>query len=127
VIVGTVLATFLLVRRLYHGRLRRVAPWDCGFPGLTARMQDTAEGFGQPIKQIFEPFFHIERHHPGPFDRAPSYYSKLGDKLWYWLYLPIARLAERISLLVGLLHHGRIALYLVYSFVTLLLLLVLVR
>ncbi len=127
VIVGTVLATFLLVRRLYHGRLRRMAPWDCGFPGLTARMQDTAEGFGQPIKQIFEPFFHIERHHPGPFDRAPSYYSKLDDKLWYWLYLPIVRLAERMSMLVGLLHHGRIALYLVYSFVTLLLLLVLVR
>ena len=126
VIVGTVLATFLLVRRLYHGRLRRVAPWDCGFPGLTGRMQDTAEGFGQPIKQIFEPFFHIERHHPGPFDRAPSYHSKLGDKLWYWLYLPIVRLAERMSMLVGLLHHGRIALYLVYSFVTLLVLLVLV-
>jgi len=127
VIVGTVLATFLIVRRLYHGRLRRAAPWDCGFPGLTARMQDSAEGFGQPIKQIFDPFFRIERHHPSPFDRAPTYYSKLDDKLWYWLYLPIVRLAERVSALVGLLHHGRIALYLLYSFVTLLLLLVLVR
>jgi len=39
--------TFVLVRRLYHGRLRRAAPWDCGFPLLNARMQDTAEGFGQ--------------------------------------------------------------------------------
>jgi hydrogenase-4 component B len=48
---------FVLVRTLYHGRLRRAAPWDCGYPWQNARMQDTAEGFGQPIRQIFEPFF----------------------------------------------------------------------
>ncbi|MGZ5715756.1 MAG: hydrogenase 4 subunit B, partial [Caldimonas sp.] len=46
---------FALVRWLYHGRLRRAPPWDCGYPWQTARMQDTAEGFGQPIRQIFEP------------------------------------------------------------------------
>jgi hydrogenase-4 component B len=126
VIAAVVAGTFLVVRRLYHGRIRRSAPWDCGFPGLSARTQDSAEGFGQPIKQIFEPFFRIERHHPSPFDRAPHYASKLDDYLWYWLYLPIVNLAERASALVGVLHHGRIALYLVYSFVTLLLLLVLV-
>ena len=33
------------------------APWDCGFARLDARMQDTAEGFGQPIRHIFQPFF----------------------------------------------------------------------
>ena len=63
----------VLVRRLYHGRLRRAPPWDCGFPWQTARMQDTAEGFGQPIRQIFEPFFRIERELPSPFDREPRY------------------------------------------------------
>jgi hydrogenase-4 component B len=56
--------SFFLVRRLYHGRLRRVPPWDCGHPWQTARMQDTAEGFGQPIRQIFEPFFRMTRHLP---------------------------------------------------------------
>jgi hydrogenase-4 component B len=40
---------------------------------LTARMQDTAEGFGQPIRQIFEPFFQMHRDLPSPFDRAPRY------------------------------------------------------
>jgi formate hydrogenlyase subunit 3/multisubunit Na+/H+ antiporter MnhD subunit len=127
VIVGVVLATFLLVRRFYHGRMRRSPPWDCGFPAQTARMQDSAEGFGQPIKQIFEPFFKIERHHPSPFDERPHYSSKIEDRLWYWLYLPIVRLSERLSSVVGVLHHGRISLYLAYSFVTLLLLLLLVR
>ena len=52
---------WLLVRWLYHGRVRRAPPWDCGFPLQTPRMQDTAEGFGQPIRQMFEPFFLLER------------------------------------------------------------------
>jgi formate hydrogenlyase subunit 3/multisubunit Na+/H+ antiporter MnhD subunit len=127
VILGVVALTSVLVRRLWHGRVRRAAPWDCGFPQLNARMQDSAEGFGQPIKQIFEPFFRIERHHPSPFDERPRYQSKLEDNLWYWLYLPIAWVAERLSALMSIIHHGRIQWYLVYSFVTLLVLLVLVR
>jgi formate hydrogenlyase subunit 3/multisubunit Na+/H+ antiporter MnhD subunit len=123
VIVAVVAATFLLVRRLYHGRVRRAPAWDCGFPGLNARMQDTAEGYGQPIKQIFEPFFRLQRHHPSPFDTQPWYSSKFEDRLWYWIYLPVVRAVERLSALVGVLQQGRIALYLIYSFVTLLLLL----
>ena len=117
---------FLLVRRLYHGRLRRAAPWDCGYPLLNARMQDTAEGFGQPIRQVFEPFFRIDRHLPSPFDRQPSYRLVASDKLWHWLYVPLARATEAASRLVGALQQGRIATYLMYSFVTLLVMLLLV-
>jgi formate hydrogenlyase subunit 3/multisubunit Na+/H+ antiporter MnhD subunit len=117
---------FVLVRKLYHGRLRRAAPWDCGYPLINARMQDTAEGFGQPIRQVFEPFFRIERHLPTPFDGAPSYRLVASDHLWNWLYLPIARVTEATSRIVGLLQQGRISTYLMYSFVTLLVMLVLV-
>ena len=90
-------------------------------------MQDTAEGFGQPIRQIFEPFFRIEREVPSPFDKAPRYRGGTEDKLWHFLYLPIARAVEKVSSLVGLLQHGRINIYLTYSFVTLLVLLAFVR
>jgi hypothetical protein len=117
---------FALVRRLYHGRLRRAAPWDCGYPLLNARMQDTAEGFGQPIRQVFEPFFRIDRHLPSPFDRQPHYRMEAGDHFWHWLYLPVARAVEGVSRLVGMLQQGRIATYLMYSFVTLLVMLLLV-
>ncbi len=126
-IVGTVLLAFLLVRRLYHGRVRRGDPWDCGFPAQNARMQDTAEGFGQPIKQIFEPFFRIRRELPGAFDRNPEYRASVDDRLWHWLYLPIARAVEKMSTWIGILQHGRIHLYLLYSFLTLLTLLLFVR
>ena len=117
---------FVLVRRLYHGRVRRAPPWDCGYPLQTARMQDTAEGFGQPIRQVFEPFFRIERHLPTPFDKQPYYHLAAGDHFWHWLYLPVARLTEATSRLVGMLQQGRISTYLMYSFVTLLVMLVLV-
>jgi hydrogenase-4 component B len=115
---GSALA-WLLVRRLYHGRSRRSPAWDCGFPWQTARMQDTAEGFGQPIRQIFEPFFRMERHLPTPFDAQPLYRVTIGDHFWHWIYLPVAAAVERTSRLIGLLQRGRIAVYLAYSFITL--------
>jgi hydrogenase-4 component B len=115
---------FFLVRRLYHGRLRRAAPWDCGFPWQTARMQDTAEGFGQPVRQIFEPLFRMQRELPTAFDARPRYRVEVGDPLWHWLYLPTARLVEAGARLIGRLQQGRIAIYLLYSFVTLVALLV---
>jgi formate hydrogenlyase subunit 3/multisubunit Na+/H+ antiporter MnhD subunit len=126
-IAGTVLLTFVVVRWLYHGRVRRGDAWDCGYPAQTPRMQDTAEGFGQPIKQIFEPFFRIRRHMPSAFDAQPYYEAKTEDRLWYLLYKPAARLNDWIATRIGILQHGRIYLYLLYSFVTLLALLVFVH
>ena len=118
---------FLIVRRYYHGRMKRVPAWDCGFPLQTARMQDTAEGFGQPIRRVFSPFFKRTREHPSPFDAQPLYRSIVEDPLWYWLYLPIARIVDYGTRLVAFLQQGRIAVYLLYSFVTLITLLVLTR
>ena len=118
---------WLLVRRLYHGRLRRAPAWACGFPWGNARMQDTAEGFGQPIRQIFEPFFRMQRELPTPFDEQPRYRVSIDDHFWHWLYLPVAALVAQVSRLVGLLQQGRIAVYLLFSFVTLIVMLVVVR
>ena len=117
--LAIVLFAFFLVRRLYHGRLRRAAAWDCGFRPQTARMQDSAEGFGQPIRQIFEPFFRMRRQLPSPFDAAPRYHVSVEDPLWAWIYLRIASATEAVSRLVGRLQRGRIAIYLLYSFFTL--------
>lgn len=125
-IVGVILVTFFAVRVFYHGRLRRGAAWDCGFPEQNSRMQDTAEGFGQPIAQIFEPFFRVRRQMPDPFSNTPLYFNSKEDPLWYWIYLPVARFNERVASLIGILQHGRIHLYLLYSFVTLLALLLFV-
>jgi len=126
-IVAVVLVTIGVVRYFWHGRVRRAPPWDCGFAQQTPRMQDTAEGFGQPIRQVFEPFFRMERELPSPFDTAPRYSVKIGDRIWHSLYLPIARGADFAARLVGWLQQGRISVYLTYSFLTLLALLFFVR
>ncbi len=125
-VVGVMLATTLMVRHFYHGRLRRGPAWDCGFPAQNARMQDTAEGFGQPIRRIFEPFFKIESELPSAFDTHPRYHGRSDDRIWFALYLPIKRITEKLSSLVSLLQHGRIHLYLAYTFVTLIVLLIFV-
>ena len=69
----------------------------------------------------------IERHLPAPSDTAPVYFMRASDRLWAWLYLPIARVVEVIARVVGLLQQGRIGVYLGYSFVTLIALLFFVR
>ncbi|AGG89281.1 MULTISPECIES: hydrogenase 4 subunit B [Rhodanobacter] len=123
---GVIAVMFVLVRRMYHGRVRRVSPWNCGYPELTPRMQDTAEGFGQPIRHMFGPFFRIEREVPSPDDQLPRYRIQIDDHLWHGLYLPLARIVGWLADALSVLQRGRLAIYLLYSFLTLIVLLVFV-
>ena len=125
-VAAVVLVAIFAVRLFYHHRIRRAAPWDCGFGRLNARMQDTAEGFGQPIRHIFTPFFAMTRELPTPFDRAPRYRVKVEDRIWLGLYLPLGGIVQRAADAVAWLQQGRIATYLLYSLVTLVVLLALV-
>jgi len=68
----------------------------------------------------------MRRELPSPFDRAPRYQVVVGDKLWRLLYAPLERIVQRIAAAVAWLQQGRIATYLLYSFATLLILLVFV-
>ena len=111
------------VRVAYRRKVRRGPAWDCGFARTDARMQDTAEGFGQPIRHVFEPFFLMKRELPTPFDAAPQYKVTAGDRLWTTLYVPLGLAVRGVADLVARLQHGRISTYLLYSFVTLILLL----
>ena len=126
-IVAVTLLAFFVVRRVYHGRARFADPWDCGYPEQTSRMQDTADAFGQPIRHVFGPLYRMERTLPGPGEATPRYTLKIEDRHWYWLYLPVARAAEYVSSKIALLQQGRISIYLLYSFITLIALLVFVR
>jgi hydrogenase-4 component B len=125
-IAAVVVLTVLAVQAVYHRRVRRSSAWDCGFGGLTARMQDTAEGFGQPIRHIFGTFFGVTRELPSPFDAAPRYRVTVTDRIWQRLYQPLGVLVQRAADAFAWLQQGRIANYLLYSFVTLIALLALV-
>jgi len=118
--------TAVMVGLLYHRRVRRAPAWDCGFGRLDARMQDTAEGFGQPIRHIFQPFFLMSRELPSPADSNPRYSVTITDRIWRWCYEPAGGIVRWLSDQVAWLQQGRIATYLLYSFITLLVLLALV-
>jgi len=120
----TVLLAFLvpLVRRARTAVLR--APlWACGGEPPGPRAQDTSEGFGQPIRRVFAPFFAVERRLPEPDDRHPSYRVSVADRLALLLYAPLPDLVERLSRLATRLQQGRLAVYLALTFATLVLVL----
>lgn len=127
VVAAAWLLTFALVRLWFHGRMRRAPPWDCGFPGLTPRMQDSAEGFGQPIRRVFDVLFDSRVEVPGAFDRAPRYRIRIADYSWALLYQPVVRAARATADLCALLQRGRIAIYLLFSFATLVAMLLVVN
>lgn len=112
-----------MISRCYHQHTRRAPAWDCGSAAQTARMQDTAEGFGQPIKHMFVAFLHIKLTLPKPFDKTPQYRIKTTDRLWTFLYLPFLQLFLWGSKNVSKLQQGCISHYLIYSFATLFVLL----
>jgi hypothetical protein len=126
VAASIIAVTFITVARLYHRRVRRGPAWDCGFGKLDSRMQDTAEGFGQPIRHIFQNFFLVSRELPAPQDPAPRYRVTVIDRVWQNAYEPVGKWVRWLADRVARLQQGRIATYLMYSFVTLLLLLALV-
>jgi formate hydrogenlyase subunit 3/multisubunit Na+/H+ antiporter MnhD subunit len=120
---AVVLLTMWVVRLLYRQRVRRVSAWDCGFGGLTPRMQDTAEGFGQPIRHLFQPFFEMQRELPAPEDSAPRYRISIRERIWTIAYEPLCTATDWLANTAARVQQGRISVYLLYSFVTLLVLL----
>ena len=82
--------------------------------------------YKRQIRQIFEGFFRMRRDLPSPFDARPRYRVVVEDHFWYWIYLPVERLVDRVARLAGQVQRGRISIYLLYSFLTLVVMLLLV-
>uniref|UniRef100_UPI0031FECE29 proton-conducting transporter transmembrane domain-containing protein n=1 Tax=Acidithiobacillus sp. TaxID=1872118 RepID=UPI0031FECE29 len=111
--------SFLLIWSFFGRPLRRVPAWACGFPVRTPAMQDSALGFAQPLLRIFAPLYQAEREADG----AGRWRMRIGEPLYRGFYLPLSLLAFWLSAQVLRLQQGRITLYLLYSFLTLLILL----
>ncbi|MEW5746517.1 MAG: hydrogenase 4 subunit B [Nitrospirota bacterium] len=132
-IMSVVIAAYLLLH-VRPGRIRRGPIWDCGFEKLTGRMQYNGTSFAMPFRRIFGHLFTVKelvRLSPQPghsaFPRKLTYYLRVRDRVWGWLYTPIATVSFWISRKVGRLQQGRIQAYLIYSFVTIIVLLLFVR
>jgi hydrogenase-4 component B len=130
----SVVVTAYLLLHTRPGAIRRVPLWDCGFEKVTNRMQYTATSFAMPLRRIFGYLFNIKEHvrqlppatHPS-FPERLHYHLKVRDRFWGWLYQPVVGASFWISRRIGRMQHGHIQVYLIYSFVTIVVLLIFLR
>ena len=102
---------------------RRVPTWDCGYASPTARMQYTSGSFGAALTAVLPAFLapaSAGRAPEGAFPAAASFRTEAPDPFGARLYEPFAaRWGERLARLRRL-QSGRLTLYLVYVFLTML-------
>ncbi|HEY3349572.1 MAG TPA: proton-conducting transporter membrane subunit [Thermoanaerobaculia bacterium] len=102
---------------------RRVPTWDCGYAAPNARMQYTSGSFGAAITAVLPAFLapaSAVRSPEGAFPAAASFRTEAPDPFGARLYEPFAaRWGGRLAQLRKL-QSGRLTLYLVYVFLTML-------
>ncbi|MBI5102508.1 MAG: hydrogenase 4 subunit B [Nitrospirae bacterium] len=129
------LAVNLLVYFVLHvrpGKIHRVPVWDCGFEKLTNRMQYNSTSFAMPFRRVFGFMASIKEDvslAPQPahaaFPRRLHYHLRIRDRFWNWIYKPVSDASFWVARKVGRLQQGRIQAYLIYSFATIIVLLLL--
>ena len=131
-LMGICLLPIPLVLWLFFGRRTqvRIGPtWDCGLRGLTPHMEYTATGFSKPIRMIFKALFRPRREVQREYDYSPyfaktlRFESHIEEAFVTRLYRPLNRTILRLSRRMRALQAGSIQAYLIYIFITLLLLL----
>lgn len=64
--------SFYYLRRDPAVKLRKSDTWDCGFGGLTPRMQYTSSAFTMPFRRIFSKTWQIDEKLISSRERYPS-------------------------------------------------------
>lgn len=124
-LVGILL--FILGKRDGTG-LRKYVTWDCGYGNLTARAEETGTSFSESIARIFTPILRYrtvieikgkDRRH---FPEVIKFESVKSPLLEGMIYKPFLKVALLLSRAIAGLQTGSIHLYLLYVFMTLLVL-----
>jgi hydrogenase-4 component B len=138
-VLGLLLALLVpvawLMAMVIGGKLRKrfYKTWGCGIP-LKPRMEYTATGFSQPIKQVFSTIYRptvkletelLEESHY--FSKRMHFETHIEPVFQKYLYDPVVQSLNAIADRLRVVQTGSLQLYLSYIFVTLLLLLLWVR
>ncbi len=129
--LGLLLVPFALWLVFARGSKTRIGPtWDCGLKGLTPQMEYTATGFSKPIRMIFKALFRPSREVQREYDYSPYFTHTLRfeahveEVFETRIYRPLNRMVLRLSHRLRALQAGSLQAYLIYIFITLLLLLI---
>lgn len=133
VLTGALIAgciSFWYLRRNPATVIRHAETWDCGFGGLTPKMQYSCSAFTMPFRRIFNKVWiideRIDKDLKGAMNQdvaAIHYHLEVHDHSWPLLYEPIAQGINTMATVVGRIQTGNIRTYLGYSFATLILML----
>ncbi|HZK02093.1 MAG TPA: proton-conducting transporter membrane subunit, partial [Anaerovoracaceae bacterium] len=127
---GALVLLTLLVIRIFGGKYieRKYGTWDCGFEALNSRMQYTSTGFSKPIKIIFRILFRPSRrtiikggtsYHPERVEYTVDSESIFERYIYEPVFVRARILSRRTKFIV---QTGNIQSYLIYIFVTVLVL-----
>jgi hypothetical protein len=82
------------IHRMASDKVRRSAPWDCGYPDARTSTQYSATSFAQPIRRVFGSVVFRAREYgdmPPPGDMRPAkLVVQLRDLIWELGYAPVA-------------------------------------
>ena len=129
--VGVWALVWLLLRsRRRRQPVPRVPAWDCGFGALSPRTQYTAASFSMPVQRIFQSVWQTEQdtggEQAGGLPGRPAFSRfvyQLHDRILRQLYEPLGRLVLLGARRIGAIQTGHLRHYLLYSLLTLVLLL----
>jgi hydrogenase-4 component B len=103
--------------------------WDCGLDRLTPEMEYTATAYSKPLRMIFQAIYRPRRRIQADFavsryfTRSIRFESHIEPTFEQLIYRPINRAILRFSRRVRLIQTGSLTTYLVYIFLTLIILL----
>lgn len=120
-----VAALFFMVlyrRKLMNSPMSTSATWGCGYLAPTGRMQYSASSFAGLLVDFFAGILCLEKHPPkirGAFPARPAFESHVPESVLERIYLPLLAYAYEKILPLRKLQHGRLNLYILYTFLTL--------
>ncbi|MBK5273922.1 MAG: hydrogenase [Desulfuromonadales bacterium] len=119
--------TYWYRNKVNKATVSSAATWGCGYLEPGSRMQYSASSFADILVNLFAGVLRLQRHAPhiiGPFPADPHFESHVPEAVLERIYLPIlARIYEKF-LPVRRLQHGHLHLYILYTFITLVVLIV---
>jgi hydrogenase-4 component B len=122
-----VLVALLLSRRARRESLATSGTWSCGYLRPDARMQYSASSFGATLVSWFRAVLCPEEHRKkvtGIFPEPGSFASHLPETALERIYLPFLEYLYGKSAAIRHLQHGKLNIYIFYTFITLVVLLV---
>jgi hydrogenase-4 component B len=117
---------WLFLRRVRQAGSAEDATWGCGYLAPTSRMQYSASSFAEMLVRFFEGILrpHREVRPPaGAFPASSSFGSHVPEAVLELVYIPLLERANLKLSAIRKLQSGQLHLYILYIFVTLVLML----